>query len=376
MILSIAFSNIKRYNMNEKGPILWYCWFGIGSGYTSMSETMLPAMEELGYDVYINDGKNGTGEILTPYFNDLYIKSLKNIHNIDFTKVPQIMCWSMEYFWMLKGKSKIGWIFLESTKLPYYHVNSCNNMDYIVANSEWIKNVLVDSGVTVPIYNIIPCIHAPDFPERTDWRMEKPFVFLHNAFLSERKNPFQMLDGYISTFPDDGKTKFILCSQYRKEVEEMMLKKYRYRNDIEFIFSKHPFTREGSRQLFYRADCYVNISHGEGLSMPDMEAMSTGLPVIGSNWDSRGIYLDNEVGWMVKINGFTKAYTGMEDICGQWADYDTEDYTRLLKYVAEHPEEVRTKGRKAAKRIHKEFTPEKAALALDKMLQEVKYDYL
>lgn len=110
--------------------------------------------------------------------------------------------------------------------------------------------------------------------------------------------------------------------------------------------------------------------------MPDMEAMSTGLPVIGSNWDSRGIYLDNEVGWMVKINGFTKAYTGMEDICGQWADYDTEDYTRLLKYVAEHPEEVRTKGRKAAKRIHKEFTPEKAALALDKMLQEVKYDYL
>jgi glycosyltransferase involved in cell wall biosynthesis len=185
-----------------------------------------------------------------------------------------------------------------------------------------------------------------------------------------------MLDGYISTSPDDGKTKFILCSQYVKEVEEMMLKKYKYRNDIEFIFNKLPFTREEMRKLFYRADCYVNISHGEGLSMPDMEAMATGLPVIGSNWDSRGTYLDDEVGWMVKINGFTKAYTGMPDICGQWADYDTEDYTRILKHVAEHPEEARIKGRKAVKRIHKEFTTEKAASALDKMLQEVQHGHL
>jgi glycosyltransferase involved in cell wall biosynthesis len=357
--------------MNEKGPILWYCWFGIGTGYTSVSETIIPAMEELGYRVYINDGICGTGEILDPHFRELYENYFRDMEKVNFKEIPQIICWSMEFFNMIEGDCKIGWAFLESTKLTYYHRDHCNRMNYIIVNSEWMKDVLISSGVTVPIYIIPPCIDSNKFHYYSERMFPRPFTFLHNGFLQERKNPFQMLDGYISTFPDDGKTRFIVLSKYIKEVEDMMLAKYGHRKDIEFILNKTPLPIKELLALYKQADCYVNISHGEGLSIPDMEAMSTGLPVIGSNWDTRSVFLDDEVGWMVKINGFTKAYTGMIDICGQWADYDTDDYVRLLKYVTEHPEEAREKGRKAAERIRIDFSPQRAALALDRILQEV-----
>jgi glycosyltransferase involved in cell wall biosynthesis len=361
--------------MNEQNSILWYCWFGTGIGYTSVSETIIPAMEELGYNVYINDGLYGGGVLLDPHFGELYGNYYKDM----------IICWSPEYFNVLSGDYKIGWMFMESTRLPFFHVNSCNNMNYIIVNSEWMKNTLITSGVAVPIYIVPPCIDTKKFPAtgRPDphlcqipenpmevWK-SRPFTFLHNGFLQERKNPFQMLDGYISTFPDNGETKFIVFSKYIEEVNTMMREKYGYRADIEFVFNKTPFTLEEMVNLYHRADCYINISHGEGLSMPDMEAMSTGLPVIGSNWDTRGTFLDDEVGWMVKISGYSKAYTGMEDICGQWAEYDTEDYKRLLKYVVEHPKEVERKGKKAAERIRNDFSPKRAALELNKMLQEV-----
>jgi glycosyltransferase involved in cell wall biosynthesis len=362
--------SIERYDMSEKGPILWYCWFGIGTGYTSVSETIIPELEKLGYKVYINDAICGTGEILTPHFKELYQNYFEDQKTVDYKKCPQIMCWSTEFFNMLDGKYKIGWGFLESTKLAHYHVDSCNRTDCLIVNSEWIKQVYINSGVTVPIYVVPPCVNSEDFPE-LDRISHEPFTFFHNGFIQERKNPLQMLEGYVNTFPDDGKTKFILFSKHVPEVEKMINDMYNYRKDIEFIFNKKPLTRKKLSELYHRADCYVNISHGEGLSIPDMEAMSTGLPVIGSNWDSRGVFLDNEVGWMVKIDGFTKAFSLMTDICGKWASYNTQDYMRLLKYVVEHPEEVRVKGKKAAERIRKEFTPEKTASALDKILQKV-----
>jgi glycosyltransferase involved in cell wall biosynthesis len=355
--------------VNMDKVVVWYCWFGIGTGYTSVSETVIPALEKIGYKVYVNDGMYGKGEILDAHFAELYSNYFKDMDKVVYEKLPQIMCWSPEFFNSLSGDCKIGWMFLESTRLPEYHRDSCNKMDHMIASSEWVRNVMIDSGVTVPIHVIPPCVDPSKFPHLI--RNNDPFTFLHNGFLQERKNPFQTLDGYVNTFPDNGKTKFILFSKYVEEVENIMLAKYGYRKDIEFIFNKTPFTYKEMAELYGRADCYVNISHGEGLSMPDMEAMSTGLPVIGSNWDSRGVFLDNETGWMVKTVGYSKAYTGMLDICGQWMDYDKDEYVRLLKYTAEHPEECRKKGKKASERIRRDFTPERTALALDKMFEEI-----
>jgi glycosyltransferase involved in cell wall biosynthesis len=180
-----------------------------------------------------------------------------------------------------------------------------------------------------------------------------------------------MLDGYIEAFPDNGQTKLVVFSKRIPEAEECFKSTYGYRKDIEFILNDKPFTQEELVKLYHKADCYVNISHGEGLSMPDLEAMSTGLPVIGSNWDSRGEFLDDDVGWMVKIKELSHINLGLDD-CGCWATYDQNDYIYKLRYVVNHPEEVVMKGKKGAERIRAKFTPRDSALAMDMMFVDIK----
>jgi SAM-dependent methyltransferase len=117
---------------------------------------------------------------------------------------------------------------------------------------------------------------------------------------------------------------------------------------------------------------YVNLSHGEGIGMPDLEAMATGLPVIGSNWDTRALFLNEETGWPLKVVGMEQAYrlTVKED-CGEWACFDTEEYVKVLKEIAQSPAVVREKGKRAADSVRARFTPTAAAEALDAVLMEV-----
>jgi GT2 family glycosyltransferase len=201
----------------------------------------------------------------------------------------------------------------------------------------------------------------------------KPFTFLHIGVVQERKNPEQILSGYAATFPDNGKTHFILKSNDFGEVTAFR-GMYKDRKDITFLYTdKIPMTQEDLLNLFGMADCYVNLSHGEGIGMPDLEALATGIPVIGSNWDTRKVFLDDEVGWMVKISRMDKAYqyTFPNDDCGEWAHFDGEDYMRILKHVVENPEEAREKGRKGAERIKKNFSVEAAAKAVDDLFMDV-----
>lgn len=357
---------IMRYN----NKVLWHSFFGRGVGFSAISETIIPELEKLGYDVYINDWASGSSPIIDSHFSELYKKYLEARADLDFSKYPQIICWLMESFDSIKGDIKLGWSLCESTKLRAFYTQMCNKMDYILTSSDFNKGVQKESGVEAEIRVIPPCT---DLPESERPAPEtRPLTFLHIGVLQERKNPEQALDGYCQVFPDDGKSKFILKSN-DFGVWDIFKTRYANRKDIEFLYTKDtPYTREELLELFRQADVYVNLSHGEGIGMPDLEAMATGLPVIGSNWDTRGEFFDDEVGWPLKIAYFGPAYkaTVGED-CGDWAYFDGQDYISVLRGIKKNPGIAREKGKAAARRVRENFTPAKAAKALDDVLMEI-----
>ena len=366
--------NVLWKVVRHNNPILWHSHFGRGIGFTAISEAIIPELDRMGYDMYVNDLSSGGSSIVRPYFVDLYHKYLNNKNNIKFEDRIQVICNLMETFEFVKGKMRMGWAFCEGNRVRSYYRAKCEAMNYIISSSEFNKEAQKKSGISPPTIIVPPCINQNDFHylERPEIG-KRPFTFLHIGVIQERKNVGQALAGYVDVFPDNGKTKFIVKSNDFGQVD-WLKEMYKNRTDIEFVYTDAvPLSHEELLKLYESADCYVNLSHGEGIGMPDMEALATGLPVVGSNWDTRGVFLDDEVGWMVKLAYMDKAYkyTFPKDDCGEWAHYDGQDYTRILKYVADHPEEAREKGRKGAERIKTKFTVENSAKALDELFMSV-----
>lgn len=363
-----VFQRIVRYN----NKVLWHCFFGRGVGFSTLSESMVPELERQGYDVYVNDWDNKQSPILDSHIRELYDKFLNN-KKIDFKEYPQIVCWLMESYPYVEGKWKAGFSFIESTKLRPQYVNHSNMMEYLITSCAHNKQVQESSGVTAQIRIIPPYIDTKLFKLQNRTRQgNEPFTFLHIGVIQDRKNTLQTIDGYCAAFEDNGQTKLIIKSNHFGTVEHLK-SRHANRSDIEFIYtSEKPLSNDEMLALFARADCYINISHGEGIGMPDLEAMATGLPVIGSNWDARGIFLNEEVGWIIKPAFMGKAYD-MPNLgdSGTWMHYDGEHYIQTLRYVFEHPEEARQKGLCGAKRVADDFTVEKAFTALDDLLMEI-----
>jgi len=352
--------------------VIWHTFFGRGTGLSNIGEYMIPRLEELGYDVYVNDWNGGASSILDDHIKYLYAKYRNNVNNINFEEHPQILSWLMESYPHIKGDWKIGFSFVESTKLREYYMRHTNMMDYIITSCDHNADVQRKSGVIVPIKIVPPFINEKVFKYIDRKHDGKPFTFLHIGVIQERKNTLQLLDGYLRAFNDDGRTKLIIKSG-DFGILEKITSVCAGRNDVEMLYtSDKPMTTAEMLELYERADCYINISHGEGIGMPDLEAMATGLPVIGSNWDARGVFLDDAVGWMVNVAFFAPAYrSGVSEDCGEWAHYDGEHYVKLLKYVVDNPDEARRKGKTAADRVANNFNSVIAANAMDNILFEI-----
>lgn len=361
---------IKQIRWNNK--ILFSGVFGYGVGFSNQTEMIIPELEKLGYDIYIDDWNRGSSDITNPHLKALYEKyeSCKNI--INFEEYPHVVNWIMEGFGEARGKYKVGGCFIESTKLRKKYVDIVNNMDYLFTSCEYNRKIEIDSGVIKPIFIVPPYTDADTFCYKERNHKETPFTFLHVGVIQERKNTEQLIIGYINAFPDNGKTKLIIKSNH-SGVVRYLAERTKNRKDIEYIYTnENPLSLQQMKELYYSADCYINISHGEGTGLPDLEAMSTGLPVIGSNWDARQTFLDNDVGWMINISHFGNAYNlVLDEECGVWAHYDIYDYINKLRYVYEHQEEAKQKGKIASERIKNNFTIEKAVVGYDAIFMDV-----
>jgi|PlaIllAssembly_1097288.scaffolds.fasta_scaffold02300_2 glycosyltransferase involved in cell wall biosynthesis/GT2 family glycosyltransferase len=365
-----VFWRIIRYN----NPVVWYSHFGRGIGFSAISEALVPELDRMGYDIYAADFSNGSSPITDPYFVKLYDKYLNAKASSNIEDYIAVIVNLMESFEFIPGNMKIGWSFSESTRIRSFFRSKCETVNHIVTSSDFNKEAQKTSNISRPVTIVPPCIdqklfHYLERPELGS----RPFTFLHIGVLQERKNPEQAIDAYVRSFPDDGKTKFIIKSNDFGKPDRL-IKKYGDRKDIEFIYTNEvPLSHEELLKLYQRADCYVNVSHGEGIGMPDLEALATGLPVIGSNWDTRGLFLDDEVGWIVKVDHMDKAYkyTFPDDDCGEWAMFNDENIEQILKYVVEHQEEARAKGFKGSARVKEKFTVSRAAKELDELLMNI-----
>ncbi len=119
--------------------------------------------------------------------------------------------------------------------------------------------------------------------------------------------------------------------------------------------------------LYAAADAYVLPTRGEGFGLPFLEAMAAGLPTIGTRWSGQLDFLDDDVGYLIDIDGLENvdpeqtAENPYYEADHRWARPNVAHTAELMRRVFERRDEARERGQQARARVFADWSAERGA---------------
>jgi len=267
--------------------------------------------------------------------------------------VPQVVYAPGDRFSKNSGRYRIGFTMLEFDRLPQEWVQQANQMDEVWTPTVWGAHVFAASGVTRPIH-VVPlgvdlACFAPGSP-RT--HLTDRVVFLSVFEWSRRKGWDVLIRAYRAAFRPNDPVVLVLKIDCRapdeNPVREIAALLPSPSPPVTLLYNR-TLNAQRMAELYRSADCFVLPTRGEGWGMPILEAMACGIPAIATDWSGPTAFLNHENGYPLLIRGLVPADAGgFYGRGARWADPDGDALVELLRHVAQHPEERRAKGQRAA----------------------------
>ena len=134
---------------------------------------------------------------------------------------------------------------------------------------------------------------------------KKPFRFLYVGGTTYRKGFDILLQAYLRTFTNEHDVCLVVKDMgtdtfYKGQTAEDMIMKAKANPHcpaIEYI--KDNLTEEEMAALYRSCDVFVSPYRGEGFSLPTLEAMASGLPVIVTRGGSTDDFTTDECAWYI-----------------------------------------------------------------------------
>lgn len=179
-----------------------------------------------------------------------------------------------------EGQYRIGYTPWESTELPDGWLERMNACDEIWATSEWVKMVYLGAGVKVPITVVH---HGLDPKWKPHFRESGEFTnFFHHGEPALRKGGQLTLDAFRRAFGDREDVHLTIkanSQHYLRMWKDGVFQLPDYNNVT--IITELLFENE-LVDLYNRMDVMVYPSYGEGFGLIPLQALGTGMPVIGT----------------------------------------------------------------------------------------------
>lgn len=258
------------------------------SGFGNASRNYVCALYKAGYNVWANpyDGNvfkadyGDIQEIVEPLFKQKMKKDKYNVHII--SSMPDTFSKLID-----NNQYNIGLVVWETEQYPKHKVEACNIMNEIWTASEWNKKVLIDNGVTKPVF-VVP--HTQNLSAKKDtknWLVvehnPEQFIFYSIFQWHERKNPFGLIKAFYYTFEKEDNVILVLKTSpiilVNKKINDI-------RNDITAIkqgmhLNYYPSIKLITDELpewkinaiHEQGHCFVLPHRGEGWGLPAQEAM-------------------------------------------------------------------------------------------------------
>jgi glycosyltransferase involved in cell wall biosynthesis len=315
-------------------------------GYAELGRTIINQLVQAGYDVGVAEipvqGSEADVGALGGQARALLDRHAQADVNV-VTMIPPLF-----ERYRLPGARNIGFTMFEADRLPAAWVPMCNAMDALWVPSEWVRDMFLASGVTVPVH----VVGVDSFAHATGGRAlpapAQAFRLLSVFQWSARKNPVGLLRAFCAAFDGDPDAVLVLKAHRAGEpaVNSVFVK-----NAVDFTLSRmRParslprveiatefYSAEQMRDLHASANAYVSLAHAEGWGLPAWEATLAGKPVVHTGWSAPLEFLHPQ--GLVRSN-LAPTY-GMEqfvpfyDIGMRWADPHLDHAVEQLRALRE-----------------------------------------
>jgi|GEM_PF-355158 len=359
-------------------PILWESFFSTSSSMGIVSHENVLVIDGMGYPIYAhswNDpSRDQFGKPAEPM--DERVMDILRISKelpkgleeegiaisfggTDFLRLDR---WK-------KARIKTLYCFSDLTAIPKASVEILNLLDHIFVPSGFCRDNLIRSGVRTPITIWHHGVN-PRYYRYMERGTRSPFTFLFVGVAQARKGIEELLTAFTDEFSRGEDVRLVVKSP---DWGDLDMWKARF-TDKRIIWHWTNVSREAMLDYYLGADCLVIPSRGDSFCLPVLEAMATGLPVIVHDWGGIKDYCDESNSYLVRNAGTTpgvdEALAEIYPYMPEWGIPDVDHLRYLLRYVYEHSEEAREKGRRAAKMVSEGWTWEHKAKEIVRLISE------
>ncbi len=351
-------------------------------GWGNASRLFLSALNKTGHDITIKPIFMGSSKIegsLGPELDTLESNRFDNYDVLIQHTLPDYFEYHGDF-----GKN-IGMFFSETGSLQYTNwISQCNLLDEIWVSSYIERDNLLDSGVTKPI-KIVPIPtdvkkYQQSYDKLIVPQFEKIFNFYFVGEYIQRKNIPALLMAFNLEFGQAEPVNLViktnkggvhpvqLLQQVQADIKHLKetLRVYHdlSRYPVETIITDF-LSEQDMCKLHTSCDCFVMPSRGEAWSLPAMDALGFGKPVISTSNIGTSQFVNNENGWNVLSHTapvlasdppMVNLYTGRET----WQNIDIIALRAAMREAFENKEKYKNKSSVALDTVY-EYTFEKVA---------------
>lgn len=238
----------------------------------------------------------------------------------------------------------------EWSRYPKGWVDTLNRFDEVWATSDFVMEIMRDSGVKAPTMFMPPALDADAIPQKTEWEAGAPFRFYSCGEAHFRKGFHLLMEGFMEAFPKPGPARLVIktsasCKWTPPREDIQIATQWMTRADLLGDYKNH--------------DAYVSASLGEGLGLPLAESAFAGLPVTANFWGGHESLLVE--------GGFFKIESGVVD---QFFCSDPSYFAKGQKCALSTPQMIA----EALRRVY-ESTPEERRTMAEFALERVRSRY-
>ena len=348
-----------------------------GWSFSEVFRNLAKGIQRNGVDVSIAPEEYHSTESMP----DWEIQSMIRKPNDYWNRIVIRSCEGDHMYLMPPGRYRIA---LTTGEATHYHkgwVEQLNHVDEVWSMSSFHQRVLLDSGVTTPIY-VIPAAVDTSIFNTTIWQIaQRPtgkFRFCSIFMFGQRKGVEILLKAYGDEFRGRTDVELVIHSPSMASVLRQrgvsvqdFITQHAGPGHATIFLSLQYVADQYIAKLLAESHCFVLPSRCEGFGLPFLEAAAVGTPSITTNYGGQLDFIDESTGLLVdytlvdmplQIVPYFRNYVG-----SQWAEPDIESLRHAMRWAVEHPDEMQQMGQVASERATHYSIESIGIMAIDRL---------
>lgn len=324
------------------------------------------------------------------------LRTQKGMRILELSKRENTFEWP--YFWITMSYPlaikphndcySIGYAMFETTTFPDIFAQQLKGQNEIWTPSNFCRNSMIKAGLekvfVMPLGVDTELFNPTNIePMKCPNKMKDKYKFLFVSSFNERKGVSILISAFAEEFKrSDDVVLYIKGGSYdvrnaQQEIDSI-LKNIPNPPYIHLHFGVCPDSTLAS--LYKMCDCFVLPTRGEGYGLPFIEAMSMGMPTIGTRWGGQLEFMNDDNSYLIDIEGIRPEpkcnWMSHEYIGRSFAVPSKEHLKKLLRHVFEHKDEAKEKGKIAREYVVNNFSWEKSCERIHERLKSIAQGYI